>query len=328
MKILAVYPRNELLKDQFAEVYGQARRLDASLRAAGRRKVLIGTYFGPTPESAAVAHEKKGWRTHQDGVVCEFLRCPTNSCNGDMIWRSSDRAADLERLSCLECGSIIDSDEIILTRKRLERESPDVLFTTTEMLNQRMGDNRYRHLFGIGDKAERPVEMMLLDEVHTYVGTSGAQVAYLLRRWRQMNRRPVSFVGLSATLKDGARFFARLTGLSEIASAEVAPRQGDMIAEGAEYLLALRGDPVSRTALLSTTIQTAMLLTRVLDCHERPISQGVFGERAFLFADNLDVINRLYFAMLDAEGRRITRERGGDQRDGARRGPAPHQEEY
>jgi hypothetical protein len=50
VKILALYPRNELLKDQFAEVYTQARRLDASLAAKGRRKILIGTFFGPTPQ--------------------------------------------------------------------------------------------------------------------------------------------------------------------------------------------------------------------------------------------------------------------------------------
>lgn len=304
VKILAVYPRNELLKDQFAEVYSQARRLDNSLQAAGRRKIIIGTFFGLTPESADVAHDKKGWRPHRDGLVCEFLRCPNAECGGDMLWSAADRSAHIERLSCGECGTVIDSDEVILTRDRLKRESPDVLFTTTEMLNQRMGDNRFHHLFGIGVKAERPVEMMLLDEVHTYAGSSGAQVAYLLRRWRRMNRKPVCFVGLSATLKDGARFFARLTGLSEMASVEIAPHKKDMIAEGAEYLLALRGDPVSRTALLSTTIQTAMLLSRMLDSPDQPISGGILGERAFLFADNLDVINRLYFAMLDAEGRR------------------------
>ncbi|MEO2020439.1 MAG: dockerin type I domain-containing protein, partial [Pirellulaceae bacterium] len=103
------------------------------------------------------------------------------------------------------------------------------------MLNQRMGDDRVRHLFGLGDRCERPVELMLLDEVHTYAGTSGAQVAFLLRRWRQLLRRSVSFVGLSATLADGARFFARLTGLHEQASLEIAPRTRDMIAEGAEY---------------------------------------------------------------------------------------------
>ncbi len=303
VKILAVYPRNELLKDQFAEVYSQARRLDASLLAAGRRKILIGTFFGPTPGTPEDAQNMKGWHSHPDGLVCEFLRCPTAHCGGDMVWRSVDRDAGVERLVCGECNGVIDSDEVVLTRKRLDRESPDVLFTTTEMLNQRMGDNRYRHLFGIGDRADRPVEMMLLDEVHTYSGSSGAQVAYLLRRWRQMNRKPVSFVGLSATLKDGARFFAKLTGLSEMASREIAPRAADMVEEGAEYLLALRGDPVSRTALLSTTIQTAMLLTRMLDSPDQQISRGVLGERTFLFADNLDIINRLYFAMLDAEGR-------------------------
>jgi DEAD/DEAH box helicase/Helicase conserved C-terminal domain len=301
VKVLALYPRNELLKDQFAEVYGQARRLDAK----GRRKILIGTFFGPTPNSADKAHEaRSGWRTHSVGLICEYLRCPSDDCEGDMAWRDADRGASKERLYCVKCGHVIESDEIILTRRRLESESPDILFTTTEMLNQRIGDNRYRHLFGIGDKAERAVEMMLLDEVHTYSGTSGAQVAFLLRRWRRMLRKPVSFVGLSATLKDGARFFAHLTGLAEQASVELAPSSRDMIAEGAEYLLALRGDPVSRTALLSTTIQAAMLLSRVLDAPDVRKSNGILGERVFLFTDDIDVTNRMYFAMLDAEGRK------------------------
>lgn len=303
-KILAVYPRNELLKDQFAEVYDQARRLDVLLLASGQRKIIIGTFFGPTPDNATDAHRKRGWSTHPEGLVCEFLQCPADNCGGDMVWRSADRAADIEHLCCLKCDKIIGSDEIILTRSRLQSESPDVLFTTTEMLNQRMGDNRYRHLFGLGENAARPVEMMLLDEVHTYSGSSGAQVAYLLRRWRHILRKPISFVGLSATLEDGARFFARLTGLSEQAAAEIVPTNDEMITEGAEYLLALRGDPVSRTALLSTTIQSAMLLSRMLDSPDNRVSDGILGERTFLFADNLDVINRLYFAMLEAEARR------------------------
>ena len=305
VKVLALYPRNELLKDQFAEVYSQARRLDATLASRGRRKILIGTFFGPTPRSAANAHEvRSGWRQTAGGLICEYLRCPVSSCDGDMAWRDADRSANRERLECVECAGTIESDEIILTRDRLKSEAPDILFTTTEMLNQRMGDNRFRHLFGIGDRAQRSVEMMLLDEVHTYTGSSGAQVAFLLRRWRRLVRRHVSFVGLSATLKDGARFFAQLTGLNEQASVEIAPANSDMIAEGAEYLLALRGDPVSRTALLSTTIQTGMLLSRLLDAPDERKSQGIVGERVFLFTDDIDVTNRMYFAMLDAEGRR------------------------
>lgn len=305
VKVLALYPRNELLKDQFAEVYGQARRLDGTLAARGRRKILIGTFFGPTPDTAEKAHDgRSGWRKTSHGLVCEYLRCPSQECQGDMVWRDADRQARRERLECIECAGTIESDEIILTRQRLRLESPDILFTTTEMLNQRMGDNRFKHLFGIGGHALRPVEMMLLDEVHTYAGSSGAQVAFLLRRWRRLLRRQVSFVGLSATLKDGAHFFAQLTGLFEQASVEIKPSNTDMIEEGAEYLLALRGDPVSRTALLSTTIQTGMLLSRLLDVPDERKSRGVFGERVFLFTDDIDVTNRMYFAMLDAEGRK------------------------
>jgi Lhr-like helicase len=87
---------------------------------------------------------------------------------------------------CDVCNHHIGSDEIVLTRMRLETVSPDILFTTTEMLNQRLGDSQLHHLFGLGSRAERAVEMMLLDEVHTYSGRSGAQVAFLLRRWRKM----------------------------------------------------------------------------------------------------------------------------------------------
>lgn len=304
VKILALYPRNELLKDQFAEVYGQARRLDASLAARGRRKILIATFFGPTPKSAEKLGEaRSGWRKTPTGFTCEYLRCPTPDCHGDMVWRDTDRQEKRERLECLECSAAIESDEIILTRERMKHKVPDILFTTTEMLNQRMGDDSFRHLFGIGNHARRPVEMMLLDEVHTYIGSSGAQVAFLLRRWRRLLCQHVSFVGLSATLKDGARFFAQLTGLYEQASMEIAPSNNDMITKGAEYLLALRGDPVSRTALLSTTIQAGMLLSRLLDDPDERKSQGVIGERVFLFTDDIDVTNRMYFAMLDAEGR-------------------------
>ena len=75
VKVLALYPRNELLKDQFAEVYSQARRLDASLQAKGRRKILIGTFFGPTPHSPAYAHNTKtGWRETSGGLLCDFIR--------------------------------------------------------------------------------------------------------------------------------------------------------------------------------------------------------------------------------------------------------------
>lgn len=309
VKVLALYPRNELLKDQFAEVYAQARALDVLLASQGRRKIQIATFFGPTPTNMRAAEQGFGdenrgkWPDHRDGIICESIRCPTKDCPGNLVWLNEDRQRNVERLRCDTCSHRILEDEVVLTRERLKSTAPDILFTTTEMLNQRMADSETHHLFGLGAKAERPVEIMLLDEVHTYAGRSGAQVAFLLRRWRNLLRNPVSFVGLSATLRDGAKFLAQLTGLPEQSSAEITTAGSDMIAEGAEYLLALRGDPVSQTALMSTTIQAAMLASRILDSPRDRKSRGIFGERLFLFTDDLDVTNRMYFAMLDAEGR-------------------------
>lgn len=57
--------------------------------------------------------------------------------------------------------------------------------------------------------------MMLLDEVHTYSGVSGAQNGMLIRRWRHLSGATPHFVGLSATLEQATRFMASLTGLEE-----------------------------------------------------------------------------------------------------------------
>ena len=67
--------------------------------------------------------------------------------------------------------------------------------------------------------------------------------------------------------------------------------------ETRDNLVVLRGDPLSGAALLSTTIQTLMLLGRVLD--NQP---STFGSVGFAFTDDLDVINRLYDNLRDAEG--------------------------
>ena len=307
VKLLAIYPRTELLRDQFAEVYTEARRLDGLLRARGSGKIRIGALFGETPEKSAWLQQygHQGWRETSDrqGLISSYMTCTQSGCDGELVWRKEDMESARERLSCARCGHTIPPDELVLTRERLRTDPPDILFTTTEMLNQRLSDTATRHLFGLRPGATRPPEMVLLDEVHTYSGNHGAQVGYLLRRWRHLVHAPITFVGLSATLQDGVRFFARLTGLREHQVEEVTPRPRDMVAEGAEYLLALRGDPVSRASLLSSTIQSAMLMMRVMDRPNNQPSHGLYGQRVFAFTDDIDVTNRLYFGIQDAEGR-------------------------
>ncbi|WP_347566313.1 protein DpdJ [Scytonema sp. UIC 10036] len=299
-KGLAIYPRNELLKDQFSETYQEARRLDEVFIAEGKRKILIGAFFGLTPRSASLERVQEKWESESGGFTCPYLRCP--KCEGALSWRRVDLEARREKLSCLNlsCGAAIQEYEVILTRDRMAKTPPDLVFTSTEMLNRSMGDSRYGHIFGVG--AAKTPQIVLLDEVHTYTGIHGAQVAYLLRRWQKIIAKKVQFTGLSATLESAAEFFSQLTGLNPSLVEEISPGE-NLIAEGMEYQLVLRGDPVSGTSLLSTTIQTAMLLRRVLDPSEEPPSKGFFGSRVFAFTDDLDVTNRLFHDLLDAEGR-------------------------
>ena len=303
VKAIAIYPRIELLKDQFAEAFRMARSTDLALSGLGARSIVLGALYKSTPTMASVSQlERKRWVARADGHVCPWMRCPT--CSGDLIWKSQDVADGRERLTCAVrgCDGVIPETQIVLTRRRLQQQPPDILFTTTEILNQRLSDHWMRGLFGIGSAQGRKPFLALLDEVHTYQGASGAQAALTLRRWRHLLGTPITWVGLSATLQDAARFFVDLTGAHPDRVLEITPLLAEIEEKGAEYQILLRGDAASRSSLLSTTIQTSMLLPRLLDPPAAPRASGAFGRRAFLFTDDLDVTNRLFDDLRDAEG--------------------------
>lgn len=311
-KVLSLYPRRELLKDQLSDAYENARRLDDTMLEAGKRKITVGAYYGDTPKRVeSVLRRDELWPQAPNGrdYLCPYLQCPR--CDSALKWNKEDIEMGTERLECTgrNCSHVVEEDEVRLTRQSILEDRPDFLFTTTEMMNRLMSNHHHSKVIGVGTTDPAP-EMVLLDEVHTYSGTHGAQVAHLLRRWHHAvkDRGCPQYTGLSATLRSAREFFATLTNLNPTRVEKIAPREETLTeAESVEYQLALRGDPVSGTALLSTSIQALMLLRRVLDPVEESLdegtSQGIYGQRAFAFTDNLDVINRFYHNFLDAEGR-------------------------
>jgi hypothetical protein len=307
-KCLALYPRKELLKDQLREALANARRCAAAVAGDRGRSLTLGALYEEVPQRANDffdSNEDRRPKWPRRSVVgstafeCPFVRCP--ECGALMLWEEHRIRANDETLVCPKalCGTQIGSDMIRLTRDRLLENPPDILFTTTEMLNQRMSSARYSRLFGIGVRANHQPMFVLLDEVHTYEGTHGAHVALLLRRWRRLSEARPHFVGLSATLGEAPTFFADLTGVMRGDVVEISPRADEMEAEGLEYMTLLRGDSASGTSLLSTTIQTAMLMRRLI-----APARGLphHGNRVFAFTDNLDVTNRLFHNLRDAEG--------------------------
>ncbi len=144
---------------------------------------------------------------------------------------------------------VVNDDEVVLTRQRARKEPPDIVFTTFETMNQRLADTANRQLLGITEDRNRCARLILIDEIHTYGGTSGAHTALVLRRWRHAMglAGPIRYVGLSATLEDAPRFFSELTGLRPSSITEISPHEDELLSQSMEYQLILRGDPASRT---------------------------------------------------------------------------------
>ncbi|ATE52692.1 protein DpdJ [Actinosynnema pretiosum] len=295
---LALYPRTELLRDQLREALATTIQIEKS-DPSTTRPLRIGVLYGDTPKTADHLDKpgyERNWKRSGKALICPYLTCPRCE-QGQLLWSDVDRRNNRETLTCSDCRAVLREGVLALTRDSL-KSRPDLLFTTTEMLNRGSTDPALGPL--LGWSGSRKPSLVLLDEVHTYSGTHGAQVGLLLRRWRHAVGRPVTFVGLSATLKNAAGFFSQLTGLRSEAIDYIEPSHADMEFEGREYSLALRGDPLSGTSLVSTSIQTAMLFGRVLEVDDTRLSP--FGSTGFLFTDDLDVTNRFYDYLRSAEG--------------------------
>lgn len=297
VKSVSVYPRNELLRDQLAAVFQMVMDLDEGV--TDRRPIQVGALFQETPYSRRISWEQRG-----GDYICPLMSCP--SClrrgkDGKLVWRGSDFRTGRERLNCSACGFVIDGDRFALTRESMRANPPDLVFASAEMLHRSTADLRYGPIVGL--HCPRSPMLLLLDEIHTYEGIGGAQTAQVIRRWRHLVRGAVEIVGLSATLPTPVQFLSQLTGIPEASITPVEVTEDEVEYQGAEYLLALRHDPAAPTQALSTSIQALMLLSRTLDPMGQPVSGGMFGSRTFAFADRLDVVNRLHYQFLDAEGR-------------------------
>ncbi|MBX7133590.1 MAG: DEAD/DEAH box helicase [Fimbriimonadaceae bacterium] len=302
---LAIYPRNELLKDQFRTLVASAQSL--WVQNSSSRPLSAATWFSLTPYNAKAA--MTAWRkisiNNSHAYICPFLLCPVDDCKGRMAWIEKDLLASRERLVCVSCGKDVDERFLRLTRSSAKKSPPDIMLSTTESLNRQLAYPANLRAFGIKPAS---LKVVLLDELHIYEGTTGAQNAYLFRRLRHALGRQPLWVALSATLRNAGDFLSQCVNVPLNQVEVVTPDTSQMKESGAEYLLAVRHDPASGAGTLSTTIQTAMVLTRCLDALEPDIfappltSAGVSGSKVFAFTDKLDVTNRLYWDIMDAEG--------------------------
>jgi ATP-dependent helicase YprA (DUF1998 family) len=101
------------------------------------------------------------------------------------------------------------------TKRRIAADPPDILLTNYVMLELILTRTNERQLI----QAARDLRFLVFDELHTYRGRQGADVALLCRRVREACRAPrLIHVGTSATLASDGSWEQQRAGVAEVAS--------------------------------------------------------------------------------------------------------------
>ncbi|GAB3647294.1 protein DpdJ [Ramlibacter alkalitolerans] len=320
-RVLSIYPRNVLLADQFGEATQLAMVVNSALKGKLARQIRVGALIGDVPLTSDFEgdhrnrYQMRAWPRPRGilGHRVPHLRDP--STGKPLVWLDKDRKARRTVL-CLEddiTEVVVPDGVVILTRTDLLTSPPDILLTSIEMINKELSSELGREVLGFASGTSH-LKMILLDEIHTYEGLTGAQVPWILRRlayWTrgQRHANSIHVVGLSATLQDAPNHLATLSGIPEASIVEIAPdaSAGELTTEGQEYNLVLKSHPGGGAGVLATSIQTVMLGARLLTSRTRSRRGNVitanhfFGQKVFAFTDNLDVVNRWLPDFCDAE---------------------------
>ena len=312
-KVLSIYPRNVLLADQFGEAIDLAVAVKKGLGCLLPRVISVGCLTGDVPFSSDFERDirnrsaiEKWIRTRGiDARRVPHLR--DRKTGKALIWLDADRLAGKTTLRFEDDPSkiAIDDGVVVLTRDKLMSNPPDIFLTSIEMINKELSSELGVKVLGFGTNSSA-LRLVLLDEIHTYEGLTGAQVPWILRRlsyWTRVGKKAsYHVVGLSATLQDATNHLATLSGVADSAIEEVTPNDSlnELTIEGQEYNVVLKSHPGSGAGVFSTSIQAVMLGARLLTPLESPAVQGentidpayFFGKKLFGFTDNLDVVNR------------------------------------
>ncbi len=224
IKALVLYPMNALVEDQMQRLRRaldgpQAREwLDAN--RSGNR-LYFGRYTGKTPVSGRESNRDKRQQLRE---TMRAMAQTAQSVAGD-----EDRRDFFPRVDGAE----------MLSRWDMQDHPPDVLITNYSMLNVMLMRDIERGMFDVTRRwlAEDPRRTFTLvaDELHTYRGTPGTEVAFLLRNLLLrlgLVERPeqVRFIAASASIEDdeeGREYVSQFFGI-DYGSFDIIPGEQDL----------------------------------------------------------------------------------------------------
>jgi len=199
IKAIVLYPMNALASDQagrFAEEILRSDQLSYDLNKAGKlirkAKIRVGLYTGrmqPGKEDKSVKTKK------------------VDPLTGKMETQSKDNTyREVRILSSKETGGK-ELYVSITNREELQNNPPDILLTNYKMLDYLLMRPKDQGIWQVNTSDNSLLKYLVLDELHTYDGAQGADVACLIRRLKERLSLPkgqLCIVGTSATIAGGS----------------------------------------------------------------------------------------------------------------------------
>lgn len=181
MRTMILYPLNALAEDQMIRLRKclNSRRpngkgaLDWLDRKRQGHRFYFGRYTGSTPVSGTAENAKSKLREEKQQL--------------EIDWKAAIEAAEktgkTELLYHVPCMTS-DNGEM-WSRQAMQKEAPDIMITNYSMLNVMLMRNLESPIFESTKKWLKEdsshVFHLVIDELHTYRGTAGTEVAYLIR---------------------------------------------------------------------------------------------------------------------------------------------------
>lgn len=103
-------------------------------------------------------------------------------------------------------ASEMGEENVIESQETIENTPPDILLTNFKMLDMALMLGERDHLWHYNKNNNELLRYLILDELHTYDGAQGTDVANLIRRLKLKLKIPTNYlcaVGTSATIGDG-----------------------------------------------------------------------------------------------------------------------------
>ncbi|WP_299018076.1 DEAD/DEAH box helicase [uncultured Photobacterium sp.] len=179
IKAIVLYPMNALAADQagrFAEEILKSNLLSYEHNGKRIAKIRVGLYTGRMGQSTG---KEEG---AEPGTYKEVTVIKTNSETGK------------------------ESYTAITNRASMQKDPPDILLTNYKMLDYLLLRPKDQDIWRFNQQDVSLLQYLVLDELHTYDGAQGADVACLLRRLKSRLALPqnqLCVIGTSATIAGG-----------------------------------------------------------------------------------------------------------------------------